>query len=139
MSQAIPSDQEDEEIIYSYTRAQALTDGVLVDVSQTASEAGFRFPTAISADLHARLTPHEREKSMGQSYVGRLWDVVFLAALAGQRVGFTNLASFKVSLFEVEESPLHVSYCGNLLSLWVVVGPGDIGEPVITIGFPEDF
>ncbi len=67
MSQRIPQDQEDEEVIYSYTRSQALADGVLVDVTQAASEAGFRFPTAISADLDARLTPNEREKAMGQS------------------------------------------------------------------------
>ncbi len=139
MTQSVRPDSEDEEVIFSYTRAQALADGVLVDVTQAASEAGFRFPTAISVDLHARLTPNEREKSLGQSYAGRLWDVLYLAAIAGQRVGFENLASIQVGLFEIEEDQLHVTYCGNLLTLWVVVGPGDIGEPVITIGFPEDF
>ena len=139
MSQEIPSDPEDEEIIYTYTRAQALADGVLVDVTQAASKAGFRYPTAITADLHVRLTPNEREKSMGQSYAGRLWDVLFLAALAGQRVRFTNLASFQVSLFEVEEESLHITYCGNHITLWIVIGPGDNEDPVITVGFPEDF
>lgn len=139
MAQVVPTNSEDEEVIFSYTRAQALADGVLVDVTQSASEARFRFPTAISADLHARLTPNEHEKSLGQSYAGRLWDVLFLAALAGQRVHFTNLASFQVSLFEFEEDQLRVTYCGNLITLWVVIGDGDDGEPVITIGFPEDF
>jgi hypothetical protein len=32
------------QLIYSYTRAQAIADGVLVDVSELAREAGFRFP-----------------------------------------------------------------------------------------------
>jgi hypothetical protein len=36
-----------------------------------AREAGFRFPTAITADLHASITPNERENAMGQSYEGR--------------------------------------------------------------------
>ena len=71
--------QEDDEVIYSYSRAQALADGVLVDVSRMAAEANFRYPTAISADLHARITPNEREKALGQSYEGRLWDILFMA------------------------------------------------------------
>ena len=139
MDQAVPTNSEDEEVIFSYSRAQALADGVLVDVIQAASEAGFRFPTAISADLHVRLTPNEREKSMGQSYAGRLWDVLFLGALAAQRVHFTNLASFQVSLFEIKEEQQHITYFGNLITLWVVIGDVDNEEPVITIGFPEDF
>ena len=79
--------QEDDNLIYAYTRSQALADGVLVDVTQMASEAGFRYPTAITADLHARITPNEREKELGQSYEGRLWDVVFLASFAARRSG----------------------------------------------------
>ncbi len=129
---------EDGDLIYAYTRAQALADGVLVEVSPMAREAGFRFPTAITADLHARLTPNEREKALGQNYDGRLWDVLFLAALSGRKVGFSDRAGFEVSLFEANDaSPLRTHR--RTLSLWVVVGPGDDGEPVITIGFPEDF
>ena len=36
------------ESIYRYTRAQAIEDGVLVDVTETAREAGFRCPVAIT-------------------------------------------------------------------------------------------
>lgn len=43
------------ELIYSYTRAQALADGELVDVSQTAIEAGFRVPVAITRALWAAI------------------------------------------------------------------------------------
>ena len=129
---------DDDDLIYAYTRAQALADGVLVDVSPMAREAGFRFPTAITADLHARLTPNEREKALGQSYDGRLWDVLFLASLSGRKVSFSDRAGFEVSLFEADVTPPHRTY-RRTLSLWVVVGPGDDGEPVITIGFPEDF
>ncbi len=32
------------EIIYAYTRSQALADGKLVDVSEQARQVGFRFP-----------------------------------------------------------------------------------------------
>lgn len=131
--------QEDDDLIYAYTRSQALEDGVLVDVSQMASEAGFRYPTAITADLHARITPKEREKALGQSYEGWLWDVVFLASFTARRAGQVDRCSFEVGLFEADEAPPHRTH-RRTLSLWmVVVGPGDDGEPVITIGFPEDF
>lgn len=93
---------EDDDLIYAYTRAQVLADGVLADVSPIAREAGFRFPTSITADLHARLTPNEREKTLGQSYDGRLGDVLFLAALSGRKVGFSDRAGFEVSLFEAD-------------------------------------
>ena len=37
-----------EDIIYTYTRAQAIEDGYIVDVSEVASEAGFRWPVAVT-------------------------------------------------------------------------------------------
>ena len=40
---------EDAEVISCYTRKQAIEDGVLVDVSQTARECGFRHPVAVTA------------------------------------------------------------------------------------------
>ena len=130
--------QEDDEVIYSYSRAQALADGVLVDVSRMAAEANFRYPTAITADLHARITPNEREKALGQSYEGRLWDILFMAFITVLRQRSADQASFEVGLFEAEADPPHHTR-RSTLKLWMVVGPGDQGEPVITIGFPEDF
>jgi len=103
-----------------------------------ASEAGFRYPTAITADLRARITPNEREKALGQSYEGRLWDVVILASFTARRVSLADRGSFDVSLFEADDAPPHRTH-RRTLSLWMVVAPGDLGEPVITIGFPEDF
>jgi len=37
------------EVVSVYTRAQAIADGVLIDVSEMAGEAGFRWPVAITA------------------------------------------------------------------------------------------
>jgi DNA repair protein RadC len=125
------------EIIHTYTRAQALEDGVLVDVSSMARETGFRFPTAITADLHTRLTPNEEEADRGQSYEGRLWDVLFSASMATRRAGKTDRAAFKTLLAEVRSDRSKPQL--TTLNLWVVIGPGDQGEAVITLGFPRDF
>ena len=35
-------------VVHRYTRAQAIADGSLVDVSDTAREAGLRLPTALT-------------------------------------------------------------------------------------------
>ena len=43
------------EVIFSYTRAQAIADRVLIDVTPTALETGFRFPTAVTGDLMAAI------------------------------------------------------------------------------------
>jgi len=37
-------------VIHTYTRAQAIEDGVLIDVSEMAREAGFRWPVAVHFD-----------------------------------------------------------------------------------------
>ena len=87
---------------------------------------------------HARITPNEREKALGQSYEGRLWDILFMAFITVLRQRSADQASFEVGLFEAEADPPHYTH-RSTLKLWMVVGPGDQGEPVITIGFPEDF
>ena len=127
----------EDHVIYAYTRAQALADGVLVDVSTMAAQAGFRCPTVITADLHAALQTNEREASSGQSYEGRLWDVLWLASLAARIANRDNRAEFNVSLAVCpgNRGPIQ----RRNLNLWVHIGPGDSGEPVITIGYPEDF
>jgi hypothetical protein len=42
---------DDAEVIHRHTRADAIRDGVLIDVSATAREAGFLYPMALTAAL----------------------------------------------------------------------------------------
>ncbi|MBG9791033.1 hypothetical protein ABD76_00145, partial [Paenibacillus dendritiformis] len=76
-------------VVSSYTRAQAINDGVLVDCSSLAREAGFRVPLAMTAAVWhscvAWTDDNEQDKPMGQSEVGRLWDVLWMALLAAKR------------------------------------------------------
>jgi DNA repair protein RadC len=125
------------EVIYTYTRDQALSDGVLIDVSAMAKEAGFSCPAAITAALYAELNPNQRERSYGQSYEGRLWDVLFMAQMAARRAIWDSQTAFCVSLASCPEKRGRLRK--RLLNLWLVIGSGDHHEPVITIGFMEDF
>jgi DNA repair protein RadC len=125
------------EMIYTYTRAQALSDGVLIDVSAMAKEAGFRCPATITAALYTELNPNQSERSYGQSYEGRLWDVLFMAQLAARRAICDSQTAFCVSMADCPGKQGRLRK--RLLNLWLVIGPGDDREPVITIGFMEDF
>ena len=42
------------DLIHSYSRAQALADGALMDVSATAKEAGLRWPVALTRAVSER-------------------------------------------------------------------------------------
>jgi hypothetical protein len=129
---------EDAELIHHYTRAQALEDGVLVDVSGTAKEAGFRVPVALTQTAWADCVHWIEEDSariVHQDESGRLWDVLWMARLAAGAARGGDRTSFKL---------LRVARNGKTgqpmpVTLLLDIGPGDEGEPVITIGFPEDF
>ena len=55
------------ELIYSYTRKQAIEDGVLVDVSSTAQEAGINFPVALTSTVwEIYVVPSEKLEGHGQ-------------------------------------------------------------------------
>jgi Family of unknown function (DUF6573) len=71
-------------VIFSYTRAQAIADRVLNDVTPTALEAGFRFPVAVTAALMAALETIPQQFSH-EDLEGRLWDVLWMASLAARR------------------------------------------------------
>jgi hypothetical protein len=68
-------------VIYTYTRAQAVADGVQVDVTKTAQEAGIKFPMFLTRavfDAYVTVPPDVT----GQDEAGRLWDLVWMARFA---------------------------------------------------------
>jgi type I site-specific restriction endonuclease len=116
------------EFIDAYTREQAIADGVLVDVSTTAEEAGFKIPVAITAAICARLEPSEHDAQLGQSIEGRLWDVLMVLRTKANTDADTVM--FDVIVADGgEQHTLHVKS---------VIGPGDNAEPVVTIMFEHE-
>jgi hypothetical protein len=125
-------------MIYAYTRAQAHTDGILVDVTETAKEVGFKLPVAITEALHNCLTPTKAEASIGQTYDDRLWDVLWLATFTLKLADpGMDTVTFTVVQQEVEAKSGQLKKVA--IRLRALSGSGDESEPVITIGFPEDF
>ena len=123
------------EVIYSYTRTQAISDGVLVDVSRTreAIESGFKYPVALTRAVWNKCV-EVPEGVAGQDIPGRLWDVLYLLRFAIQRMP----GGHDTVYFEVHVRNDNREGIPPLVALKAVCGPGDDGEPVITVMFPEE-
>ena len=125
-------------VISTYTRAQAIEDGVLVDVESTAQEAGFKWPVALTVGAWADCVAWTEDDSRQQVYQdqsGRLWDLVFMASHAIR----SSKDSGDRLLFQLYRVPRDGhSTDAVLVTLKLIVGPGDTGEPVVTILLPQE-
>lgn len=65
------------DIIHAYTRKEAIEDGVLVDVSKLAKEAGFKWPVAMTSAVHAKYVQVPSAADW-QDETGRLWDILMV-------------------------------------------------------------
>lgn len=123
--------------IYSYTRAQAIDDGVLVDVTQTAHEAGFKLPVAMTSAAWAdtvKWTATDSKRQTPQDESGRLCDVLWMAYLAARRS--TNGSRVEFQLLRVPNGGSGTR--PRLTTLHMHIGPGDNGEAVITLMQPYE-
>lgn len=129
---------QDADLISVYTRAQAIEDGVLIDVTATAREAGFVLPVAISRAAWADCVEWTKEtakrKKTLQDEDGRLWDVVWMARLAANAAAQSSRANFGLHRVPVEGKGI----CPRHTILTLHIGPGDEGRPVCTITLPNE-
>src|ERR1700690_1410109 len=72
-----PSTFNSQQVVYAYTRSQAVADGVQVEVTKIAQEAGIKFPVFLTRTVYdAYVTVPEGVS--GQDEAGRLWDIVWM-------------------------------------------------------------
>ena len=119
-------------VIFVYTREQAIEDGVLIDITKTANEGGLRFPTAITAAAWAKYVAVPPGVT-NQDEAGRLWDIVWMLrfAITQHRVDAPQIL-FKLHVSSGEDRP------PEPVTLKAVIGPGDDPSPVITIMLPHE-
>jgi len=118
---------KDAEVISAYSRASALEDGVLVDISRLAREAGFKYPVAVTQGVWGVLNPTDGLKAAGQDLNGRTWDLLAILRHAIRSASSTDAVHF---------APLFLRESGQKIEpiqMWGKSGPGDDGEPVITV------
>jgi len=123
---------DDTAPIYVYTRAQAIADGVLIDASETAHEAGFAIPVALTKALWDDIEAIPERYQGIQDVAGRLWDVLWMGYLAARTHPTTTDPLCYQVIMRVEGSRK------SCYSIKMVIGPGDGGEPVLTLMKPEE-
>ena len=123
----------DADIVFRYTRKQAMRDGVLVDCTNAdfgdlCRQLGIRVNVAMTSNAWGETIGHLGEPMPpGQSIEGRLWDVLYAFRYAIAVKGdTTDRVHFKVGVQDAPGKRKDVA-------LWSLIGPGDEGEPVITI------
>lgn len=123
----------DMPIIFWYSRAQAIADGVLVDLTEWAQETGFQVPVACTAAVwQGYIVPKDELRPIGQSERGRAHDVLWLLYVAIRKCpASADQLRFEVSFLM---SPRN----HRTIELKAVSGPGDAGEPVLTIMLPDE-
>ena len=125
------------EVIYAYTRQQMLEDGYLVDVTETAKEAGFTLPVALTRTVWEDCVEWNDTDTKRQTYQdvpGRLWDVVSMASFYAR--ANKDKSSILYQIYRVPRGGRGKK--ARLITLKLVVGPGDKGEPVVTIMQPNE-
>ena len=120
-------------VIYTYTRKQAIADGVQVDVTQTAREAGISIPVYLTRAVFDAYVAVPAGVEC-QDEAGRLWDVVWMTRFAILRAhGHTDRCP--VALYVRNDN-----HRAKLVKLIATCGPLDIDDPspAITVMLPDE-
>ena len=134
------------EPIFRYTRAQAIADGALVDLTTATDnkgqllcqQAGFNVPVAITRTAWTKTIEvggmwkpdgegEVLELKGGQSLTGRLWDLLWMLRVASGKAANSDCVHFQVLV------DVHGDGRRDVAKLWALCGPGDDAQPVITI------
>ena len=132
-NQDLTPDTPHMELIYAYTRAQAVADGVQVEVTKVAAEAGIRLPVFLTRtvyDAYVTVPPG----ITAQDEAGRLWDIVWMTRFAILRAK-PGVDRLPVALYMRNDNR-----AAKLIKLIATCGPLDIDDPqpAITVMMPDE-
>ena len=120
------------ELISRYSRADAVADGTLVDVTAQAQETGIKHPTALTREVWASYVALSRAaREAGNDERGRLHDILWMFRCAAMACP-PDETELHFELYVVTTQPEP-----ELVTLKAICGPGDDEAPVITILLPE--
>ena len=120
-------------IIYSYTRKQAIEDGVLVDLTEWATPIGFLIPVACTAAVwHRCLEAQKNSTDLGQCTLLRAYVLLItLYRHISKHAGAMDQLMFDLNYYNTAGKK-------ETIKLKAHCGPGDQGEPVLTLLLPHE-
>jgi hypothetical protein len=136
------------EPIHTYTRAQAVADGTLVDLSEWASSetgflGGFKWPLAVTAAVWQDLNSVPEWAQGWQDVRGRTHDLLWMASVAVRRAkGNASEVLFDVILCVAGDPEpadgLGEGEWGSMRTYKLVCSPSDDGSPCLTLMRPDE-
>lgn len=123
------------EVLHSYSRAQAIEDGVLVSLDAATlgedmvAQAGWKVPAAMTRamwDSYVEVPQGVR----AQDLRGRLWDILWMANMAARANRDTDRITFQWRCVTAKGR--------RLVEAVAVIGPGDDPAPVLTFMLPGE-
>ncbi len=129
------------EVISRYTRAQAIEDGVLIDVTETARQVGIKYPVALTTAVYDEYVVVPKALKGIQDEAGRLFDILWMYAWAvriGEISGNQGLFSVSFLMYGTKNINEQARARQETITLKAVCGPDDYGLPCITIMKPYE-
>lgn len=123
----------DADLIFSYSRAQAIADGVLVDASTgplgQISRQTYKYPIAMTAEVFFIIEQAADNPLLHNDLTGIWNDIMWMSLryIVARPDPATVLFQVKITGIEDRE----------IFTFKLVVGPGDNAEPVITLMLPD--
>jgi hypothetical protein len=125
---------EEFEVLSVYTRAQAIEDGVLIDVTNLAPDlvqnAGIKLHVAMTREVWDEYV-EVPAGLVGQDWKGRLYDILFMFTTQARRARKASEILFQLC---VQNDPRRKA---QRVTLKAVCGPDDAGKPCVTILTPS--
>jgi hypothetical protein len=140
---------EQSELIHSYSCADVISEGVLMQVSQTAKDAGLRYPVALTRAVWDRcvtVPPGVR----CQDEASRLWDVLYLLRLASAEATTARASTAASTCPMITASARRLWSCSKLFAGQTMMAsralplccptkierPGEPGRDGVLVGSP---
>ena len=126
-------------VIYAYTRSQAVADGVQVEVTKTAQEAGISFPVFLTRTVFDAYVAVPAGVEC-QDEAGRLWDIVWMLRFAILRSHGRTAAGAACTRLPVALYVRNDNRRAKLVKLIASCGALDIDDPqpAITVMMPDE-
>lgn len=122
-------------VIHSYSRAQAIGDGVLHDVTDISRDYGILLPTAIASHAWSSAVAWPNRETASRYETERTRTVLAHARnalLRAKRLGLRGLQEFAFTPTPGVDGET------SEITLGIEIGPGDAAEPVLTITAAAD-
>lgn len=120
-----------EDLIYAYTRKDALEDGTQVlltgEAGDMAKQAGYKWPVYMTHSIMAIIEDATKKRKGYVCFNGILWDILHMSRVASRQTSETSI-EFEVKI----AGKIHLMYCD--------AGATDIDDPApcLTFSIPSD-